>query len=273
MIGNKITIKKQIRNIISNFGIDVIRHRKSPYEYLLGQPRYELKKINLIGKTFNVADGHSFYYSHREIFIDEIYKFHAANSSPNILDCGSNYGTSILYFKQLYPDAKITGVEADPGIYDLLEHNISQHDYSDVKLLNMAVSTSSQPVKFFSEGADGGRLHKLDDPNHTYEINSITLDNLIEGQVDFLKMDIEGAESEVLLNSTKLSQVEQMFIEYHSFEDDTQSLGELLACLSKNDFKYYIHTQFCSKRPLTEKSTQLGMDMQLNIFAKRNLST
>ena len=69
--------------------------------------------------------------------------------------------------------------------------------------------------------------------------------------------------------SSKLDQVSQIFIGYHSFKNSEQSLSKLLGKLTECGFRYYIHTQFCSPRPLTEKAFQLGIDLQLNIFAKR----
>ena len=110
----------------------------------------------------------------------------------------------------------------------------------------------------------------MENPKNSYKIETIGLDELIDGEVDFLKMDIEGAETDVLCDSKKLDKVKQMFIEYHSFADEKQKLGDLLLCLSKNNFRYYIHTQFCSKNPLVQNESQLGMDLQLNIFVKRN---
>ena len=80
-------------------------------------------------------------------------------------------------------------------------------------------------------------------------------------------MDIEGAETDVICTSKKLENVSFLFIEYHSFIDSQQLLNKLLTTLSENHFRYYIHTQFCSPRPLTEEKIELGMDMQLNIFA------
>jgi hypothetical protein len=135
--------------------------------------------------------------------------------------------------------------------------------------LNKAVSNNIGSIEFFSEGADGGRVHKMDDPKNTSSVDTVLLDDLIDGQVDFLKMDIEGSETDVLCASRKLNKVKQLFIEYHSFVDETQNLGDLLSCLAKNNFRYYIHTQFCSKKPLVDDQIQLGMDLQLNIFAKQ----
>ena len=82
-------------------------------------------------------------------------------------------------------------------------------------------------------------------------------------------MDIEGAETDVLLSSNKLDQVNQMFIEYHSFYDSDQKLSQLLEILSQNHFRYYIQKIFCPSKPFQKIDCINGMDLQLNIFAIR----
>jgi len=262
-------MKKIISSLFKIFGLSVSKSPKSGFEYLLNRSRFNIDEINLLGEKFEIADSHSFYYSHKEIFIDEIYKFQCEKNDPIILDCGSNYGTSIVYFKQLYPDAKIIGVEADPKIFKILKKNIHQRNFKNVTLINKAMSNKNGPIQFYSEGADGGRVHALSESIGTHEVETLSLDDIVEGEIDFLKMDIEGAETDVLVTSKKLDQVKQLFIEYHSFVDETQKLGELLSCLTQNKFRYYIHTQFCTKQPLIKNEIQLGMDLQLNILAKK----
>lgn len=266
---NKTKLKDYVALTLQKLGVQVSRSPSSGFEYLLQQQRYKKHTVNLMGLPFEIADGHSFYYSHREIFIDEIYKFKCDSKQPTIIDCGSNYGVAILYFKQLYPDAKIVGVEADPYIFEILNNNIAKTNINSVTLLNKAVSSHIGSIEFYSEGADGGRIHKMDQPKNTTSVDTVVLDDLIDDQVDFLKMDIEGSETDVLCGSKKLNKVKELFIEYHSFVDETQNLGDLLSCLAKNKFRYYIHTQFCSSKPLVEDKIQLGMDLQLNIFAKK----
>lgn len=262
-------MKSYINKLLRKHGLKIQRFKTSPYEYLLNIPRYHELEIELFGHNFKIADSLSFYCSFREIFLEEIYKFNCTHKAPIILDCGSNYGTSIVYFKSIYPDAKIIAVEPDPIIFSLLEWNIKQRDYKDITLINKAISNSDKPIKFYHEGADGGRIFPNSNNKGIYSVNPIRLDEFINGQIDFLKMDIEGYETEVIGNSKKLENISQLFIEYHSFKDSRQTLDVLLNKLSLTGFKYYIHTQFCSPRPLTEEMLQLGMDLQLNIFAKK----
>lgn len=263
-------MKHHLNSVLRHFGMKMSSYTKSPFENLLSFPRYQEIEIDLLGHKVAISDSLSFYYSHREIFIDEIYKFTCNKKQPIILDCGSNHGVSIMYFKKLYPNAKIVGVEADPNIYRLLRNNIFEQNYENVTLLNSALCHKAGTVLFFSEGADGGRIHDMENPTQTCEINTVTLDELIDGEIDFLKMDIEGAETDVICASTKIGCIKQMFIEYHSFNNAGQTLSKLLEKLSINNFRYYLTTVHCPEKPFQNINLNNGMDLQLNIFAIRN---
>ena len=260
-------VKDVVRSALENLGVSVSKVKRTPYQELFEDPaRYGEKTIDLLGRPFVVADGRSFYFSYREIFVEGIYRFVPESSAPRIIDCGSNYGTSIVFFKSAHPHARITGVEADPHIFSLLSRNTA---HLDVELINKAVSSNRDPLTFFSEGSDGGRAGQSIEGKASIEVPAITLDDLIDGPVDFLKLDIEGSETDALSACTKLDLVNAMFIEYHSFKGATQLLGDLLGKLRDAGFRYYVHGQFCSPTPLTVEALQLGMDLQLNIFAVR----
>ena len=56
----------------------------------------------------------------REIFSQGIYYFEADNDAPVIIDAGAHIGLATLYFKSLYPDARITAIEPYPRSFELL---------------------------------------------------------------------------------------------------------------------------------------------------------
>src|SRR5262249_28777728 len=204
---------------------------------------------------FRIADTLSFYSSYREIFQQEIYRFHAASHSPIIVDCGANYGVSVVYFKQLFPDAKIIAVEADPEVFAILEWNISAHGLNDVTLINKVVAVESDPIPFHREGADAGRIHFMAGAKDVLTLPTIPLDQLLTQPVDFLKIDIEGAETDVLAASRRLDFVSQLMVEYHSFADSRQSLSTLLTTLTTAGFRYYVQTQYCPRQPLAKTTS------------------
>ena len=236
---------------------------------MLYVPRYQTQTIELAGGEFQIADGVTFYASHREIFRDEIYRFPATRPAPLIVDCGANCGVGVVYFKMLYPQARIVAVEADPQIYEILKGNVARRGYADVTLVNKAVAMGDKPVTFHREGSNAGRIHRMQSVRGECTVPVIGLDELLQEQVDFLKIDIEGAETEVIEACTRLAAASQVFVEYHSFADAEQSLHRVLEKLASSGFRYFLRTQFCPSQPLLEDNCYLGMDLQLNIFAKR----
>jgi FkbM family methyltransferase len=246
-----------------------------PYVYCHDMARNQAASIVLDDDEFDIADGFSFYWMHREIYHDHSYFFRTQRDSPLIIDCGSNYGVSILWFKKNYPNARIVGVEADPTVFDMLSRNLSRRHFSSVKLLHRAVSSKSGHVSFHCLGADSGRIHAgspdgISPSSEIIDVQTVLLDDLIgDDEVDFLKIDIEGAELDVISGSKKLNRVNQMFIEYHSFIDTPQELSRLLSILENSGFRYYIDKVYSPKNPYFQITTNQGMDLQLRIFATR----
>lgn len=241
----------------------------TPFQELLTAPRYEPMTVEVQGEPFRIADSLSFYWSYQEIFEKEIYQFECSSDSPRIVDCGANYGLAALYFRSKFPNARVQAIEADPEIFDLLSTNLARHDFSDLELIHAAVNPTGESVEFHCEGADSGRIYPLAQSSRSTQVDGIKLEALLDQPVHFLKMDIEGAEAECLCQTQSLENVEQMFVEYHSFEGEPQLLDEVLRKLKESGFRYYIQTQFCSPQPLVNPDTYLEMDLQLNLFARR----
>ena len=236
-------------------------------------PRYTRISTTLLETPLLIADGLSFFYAYHDIFSQEIYAFHTKKRKPVILDGGANIGLSIIYFKKLYPECTITAFEPDPIIFDILQQNIAAFGYRDVDLINKALWTSDTLVDFWKEGADGGRILRHLEPKSAdnIQISAARLRNyMLTRQIDFLKLDIEGAEVDVILDCADcLEQIEYLFIEYHSFAAQEQRLDELLHVVRKAGFRIHVHNQFAAPRPFLEHPSYLGMDMNLNIFGYR----
>lgn len=180
----------------------------------------------------------------KEIFENQIYKFKSNLESPYIIDCGANIGLSIIYFKQLYPNATVVGFEPDNRIFEVLRHNV--HDVFnmiDVSLINKACWNEETTLKFFNQGTDGGRKALGDEQQDLIEVATVRLKSFLNKKMEFLKIDIEGAEVEVLFDiREELQFVRNIFVEFHSFVGKEQKLPEILALLKKVGFRLYIST-------------------------------
>ncbi|MEK7104540.1 MAG: FkbM family methyltransferase [Patescibacteria group bacterium] len=234
-------------------------------------PRYTAAKTALLGKNIEIADAPSFFSMYNEIFKKEIYKFKTEAKKPYIIDCGANIGLSIIYFKKLYPEAEIVGFEPDKRIFDMLKNNMQSFGYNNVKIIQKALWNKGGETIFSSEGADAGRLADKNEMTKLATVMTTSLRSYLGRPVDFLKIDIEGAETVVIEDCANLLiNVKNLFVEYHSFSDKEQKLDTLLGILKKAGFRYYIYNfGVLSHHPFEEKKTYLGMDTQLNIYACR----
>ncbi len=207
----------------------------------------------------------------QEIFDRQIYYFETTKSNPIIIDCGANIGLSVIYFKRRFPHAQVTAFEPDPTVFAALKENINNLNLDNVTLIEKGLGKNEETKSFFSEGADGGRIATSHDTKKNISIQIDRLSKYIQGSVDFLKIDIEGAELETLEESkASLKNVARIFIEYHSLADAPQGLQKILSILTETGFRYYIEsTGVHSEHAFVKIEEHLNYDLQLNIFAYR----
>ncbi len=233
------------------------------------QPRYSPGKTTLFGHPFEYVDSSSYFFLHEEIFKEEVYAFNTAKPSPRIIDGGANIGLSVIYFKRRFPNARITAFEADPAVAEVLKRNLQSQRLTDVEVIAEALWSHDGNLEFQPEGADGGRINSTAD--NAVRVPSVALSHYLDKPIDFLKLDIEGAEFDVLQScQSKLEPVSNAFIEYHSKSDQQQMLPELLTLLKKAGFRCFVTApSVFSPKPLIEITSYSGFDMVLNIFCTR----
>src|SRR5437867_5833534 len=164
-------------------------------ERLESFPRYVRTTTNLLGSVITMVDSPSFLAQYGSIFRREKYRFRARRPDPTILDCGANMGMMTIYWKRLYPLARITAFEPDPDVFSVLSWNITQLRYPDVVLHQCAIWTSPGEFAFWAEGADAGRLMRPHNTNRpACLVEAVRLRDYLDSEIDMLKLDIEGAE-------------------------------------------------------------------------------
>ncbi len=139
-------------------------------------------------------------------------------------------------------------------------------------LINKGLWSSDTLLSFEADGADGGKIVGDGKDLKSFKIEVCNINSFLQEDVDFLKLDIEGAEFEVLNACKKnLRRVKFVFIEYHSFFNENQNLNEILNILRDNEFRIHITSPGLSSiSPLNEIIVDNKMDFQLNIFAYKN---
>lgn len=224
-----------------------------------------LKHVKIGSSTITYRKSEEVVHAYREIFRDGIYTFRSSTDKPLILDCGAHIGMSVVFFKQLFPGGRIIAFEPDKESFNLLSENAKQ--FSGVTLEQKAVWIHNNGVVFEQRGDMSSHIDTTTGAT-TGAIASARLYDYLDQPVDMLKMDIEGAEIDVLKDcKDRLHNVKNMFVEFHGNAEDPQKLESLLALFRECNISYYIkQANDWAPLPFVNMKLGSGWDVQLNIF-------
>jgi FkbM family methyltransferase len=192
----------------------------------------------------------------REVFVFGDYYFKAKTDAPIIVDCGGNIGISTIFFKWLYPKARITVLEPSRSSIESLRRNIETNGLENILVIEAAAAPSDGTLKFWESETRPGSSTVITEVHDTkalltkhrfreYEVRAEKLSRYIGEQVDLLKMDIEGAEGAVieeLAKSDALRRIKTIILEYHDNKGNPHNeLTRLLTTLDRNGFSTVIY--------------------------------
>ncbi len=176
----------------------------------------------------------------------ELFKEMQLPRSLRLLDLGANGGGFPLLCLDLgFEFSSLTCVEVNPFTHSRLTLNIRQNVGLQPKILNVAIGGHLREITLsFPSGGTGFSIYGPKNGAASEEtiIEVLTLDDIMsrcfaDGAVDLCKMDVEGAEYEVLLgdSATSLRRVHYLVIEIHAEESVKQEA--LLRKLSAQGFE------------------------------------
>lgn len=226
-------------------------------------------QVTFRGLPLEIVDANSFLGIYEEIFLRRLYDFTSLTDSPLMIDGGANVGLATLFFKMHHPAGRVIAFEPDPAIFECLQKNVASFNLREVELMPSALWNTDGLLAFAAQGGASGHV-VTSGSSETVSVPAARLKSWLGQKVDFLKLDVEGAEIEVLEDcAEELRHVERLFVEYHSRQDTEQKLSRILQILTQAGFRYHIHEAFTSPRPFLARELLGGMDLQLNIFAYR----
>lgn len=236
-------------------------------------PRFVHGTAKLLGQDIMFTDSLGFMHSFHEIFEDQVYAFNSTDSSPLIVDVGSNIGLSIIFFKHRFPKSRIIAFEPDPDAFRALEANMAVMGYRDVDLRNTAAWVEDTELEFYVEGSLAGSTEvDFRGAGQVHRVRAERLHSVLARSqpIDFLKMDIEGAENTVFFDLLDvLPNTKRLFLEYHGLQNSPQRLGDILNAVSAAGFRYSIKDAAPNKRRPFADPNLAAFDPQLNIFCVR----
>ena len=164
--------------------------------------------------------------------------------APVIVDCGANIGYTTLHYKRRFQAARIISFEPDPQFLPLLQVNLQRNGASDVQIVPAAAWIRDGEASWIMEGRDGSRLAAGDSSAHTAVVRTVDLRAFLADPVDLLKLDIEGAEFDVVPHlAPVLHQVQNVIIECHiTNQANYGGLAAIMTTLGEAGFQISVNS-------------------------------
>jgi FkbM family methyltransferase len=168
-------------------------------------------------------------FTFREVYIERVYEQEAdfiPAAGWTVFDLGANIG--VFTIQQALRGAHVYAFEPNPDCFRRLSRTVRENELDrHVRLFNDAVGAA--PGMGVLEVPNGWSVHGIvrpraeSAPNGEPAVTITALDSIMPSlgvaRIDLLKIDVEGAEVDVLRGATQtLSLVERLIVEYHSPE-------------------------------------------------------
>jgi FkbM family methyltransferase len=141
---------------------------------------------------------------------DEIIERFTPKIGDVVVDIGAHIGRySIISSKRVGHNGKVIAIEAHPHNFEILNRNIKLNKLTNMITLNHAAYSKETKIKLYTRGQQAGHTiyntiitDRAKKEDGFVDINANTLDNLLQqngiNEVNWIKIDVEGAEFEVL---------------------------------------------------------------------------
>jgi FkbM family methyltransferase len=127
-----------------------------------------------------------------------------------VLDLGANIGYYTLIFaRRVGSGGRVYAFEPDPASFAILKTNVALNGYTNVVLVNKAVSDETRSSRLYLSEVNNGdhRIFDSHDGRKSVAVENVRLDDYFKDRdprVDFIKMDIQGAEWAALQGMAEL---------------------------------------------------------------------
>lgn len=200
------------------------------------------------------------------------------NKGDTVYDIGANMGSHTLAFAHIVTETgTVVAFEPQRQVYYMLCANMALNNISHVHCMPTAVSNIAGSIKVpelnFKETGNYGALNlqeQFSDSTDYSIAQVIRLDDLNPTSCDFIKIDVEGMESRVLMGSAKTIDTYKPFL---YVEDDRQKHSkDLITCLHAMGYQVFLHSPqlFREDNYLNNKFNVFGGCMAVNLFCCHN---
>lgn len=136
------------------------------------------------------------------------------------IDIGAGIGTECIFTSGwIGPAGRIFAVEASPLTFKILNANILENNLQNVTCFNLAISDNDGKIRI-SDNPDNHLVNNIWSAKGA-EVDAVTMDHFIASlgvkDIDFLRVNIEGAEKLMIARFNDISNVRHVAIACHDF--------------------------------------------------------
>ena len=195
---------------------------------------------------------------HNKAFYEEdmLKKWFHYGAFKVVLDIGANIGNHTLFFASNSPDAEVYSFEPMPVNYKLLAANVSNNQLSSrVHLYNKAVGDIKccARMKLISANNNGTARITEDDDQDSETVEVVVIDDLNLPDPDFIKIDTEGHEVQVLRGMKKTLNRSNAFV---WLEIDAENALEVYQIMDSLGYEVVDYSLLWVNNVLFGKATQ-----------------
>lgn len=190
-------------------------------------------------------------------------------SSDTVVDIGAHIGIFAVYAAKMVSKGVVLAYEPNPDNFLLLQENKTLNNLSNLKIFNKAVTSKGGEIDlYFSKYNTGGHSVFQRDSSNKIKVPAVSLENVFKEnnlkKVDYLKIDIEGSEFDIIFNSPKsiFITIDKIVLEYHDFYATQYKHKDLQKYLESLGYEVSVH------QLIWDKLLKTG-----TIFAKRKNAT
>jgi len=242
-------------------GIKICIYKKENDELIYEHPYFQ-KFVNI--PRVSLSNSIPYHLNYKEFFIEGKYKKYFNKKFDNIVDAGANVGVFTEYLIQNELSEKIIAIECDSKALKDLKNNFKR-EYR-VEIIPKALNSTNDKITFY-QSKENPVISSVIPPdklknhmagvkgNNEVIVDTVTIKDLVDklGTIDLLKIDIEGAEYEIIknVNPSLFKNINNLLIECHFFEEDyLEKYSSLIKKLSDNGYKV---EEFIKDQAITHK--------------------
>jgi FkbM family methyltransferase len=147
-------------------------------------------------------------YKDKEPFVQRVFQ---PQIGDTVVDAGAHIGFyTLIAARKVGSQGRVIAVEPDPETFNILRKNVQANNLTNVTVINRALTGSEGERRFFScldPIYSGFYTNRQTMINKVIKVKTVKLDTLLSKlgvtEVDWIKIDVEGAEKELILGATE----------------------------------------------------------------------